>query len=90
MIKSDFEVRFLDRPKPVKLELASDKNGVFTAEAVVRAAATIGLQAKPASLELFVLKSGWLILVSRNDCCLKLLFFSLLLLLKTHYLRKLY
>ena len=58
MIRSEFEVRFLDRPGLLRVEVASDKNGTFTAEAIARTAASTVLTVKPACLELFALKSG--------------------------------
>ena len=58
MIRSEFEVRFLDRPDVLSVEVASDKNGTFTAEAIARSAAATVLKVKPACLELFALKSG--------------------------------
>jgi hypothetical protein len=50
---STFEVRLLDRDKPVKVDVTQ-----ATAEAVARAAATYVLKVKPASLDLFAIKSG--------------------------------
>ena len=50
---STFEVRLLDRDKPVTIDVRQN-----TAEAVARAAATSILKLKPASLDLFALKSG--------------------------------
>jgi signal recognition particle receptor subunit beta len=58
MIRAKFDVRFLDREKPVAVEVNSNKNGVFTAESVARVAAASVLKASPARLELFALKSG--------------------------------
>ena len=53
-----FQVRLFDREKPVKVDVNENKNGHFTAEAVAREAAVSVLNVKPASLELFALKSG--------------------------------
>ena len=55
---ASFQVRLLDREKPVKVEVNESKNGLFTAEAVAREAAVSVLSVKPACLELFALRSG--------------------------------
>ena len=53
-----FQVRLLDRDKPLKVEVTENKSGLFTAEAVAREAAVTVLNVKPACLELFALRAG--------------------------------
>jgi hypothetical protein len=58
MGRATFEVRLLDRESPVQVDVTVDKDGFGTAEEVARTLAASVLEVKPASLELFALKSG--------------------------------